>query len=61
MSRELYVDASECTGCEYCVAELSTAFKMVNGISIPTDINGISEQKIQLVIDNCPAECICWK
>lgn len=62
MSRELYVDENECTGCEYCVIKLPNVFKInEHGISVPLSVDGVSESEIQFVIDNCPAECIFWK
>jgi ferredoxin len=62
MAREVYVDDSECTGCELCVDTLPSVFEMTDeGVSHVHDLNGAGEDKIQEVIDNCPAECIHWK
>jgi ferredoxin len=62
MARELYVDAGECTGCEYCVDSLPGVFRMGDdGISVVHDPGGATENRIQEVIDNCPAGCIHWK
>ncbi len=62
MARELYVDAGECTGCEYCVDSLPGVFRMGDdGISAVMDAGGATESSIQEVIDNCPAECIHWQ
>jgi ferredoxin len=62
MARELYVDAGECTGCEYCVDSLPGVFRMSeDGVSVVHDPGGASESSIQEVIDNCPAGCIHWK
>jgi ferredoxin len=62
MAKEVYVDESECTGCELCVDTLPEVFEMTSdGVSIVHNPTGASEDKIQEVIDSCPAECIHWK
>ncbi|MCU0847885.1 MAG: ferredoxin [Spirochaetes bacterium] len=62
MARELYVDISECTGCEWCADDLPDVFEMnPEGVSRVRNPEGSSEDRIQHVIDNCPAECIHWK
>lgn len=62
MAKEVYVDASECTGCELCVDTLPSVFEMnSDGISVVHDSKGATEKEIQEVIDNCPAQCIHWK
>ena len=62
MAREVYVDESECTGCELCVDTLPEVFEMnSDGVSHVHDSRGASESKIQEDIDSCPAECIHWK
>ena len=61
MARELYVDAGECTGGEYCVDSLPAVFRMGGGgVSEVVDPGGATEREIQEVIDNCPAGCIHW-
>ncbi len=60
--REVYVDAAECTGCEYCVDSLPEVFRMSEAsVSAVQDKAGADEGRIQEVLDNCPAECIHWK
>jgi ferredoxin len=62
MAREVYVDENECTGCELCVDTLPEVFEMTDDdVSRASNPDGASEDKIQEVIDNCPAECIHWK
>jgi ferredoxin len=62
MAREIFVDASECTGCEYCVDSLPEVFRMTEGgASTVHNPGGADEAVIQEVIDNCPAECIHWE
>ncbi|MBN2038635.1 MAG: ferredoxin [Spirochaetes bacterium] len=62
MARELFVDETECTGCEYCVDALPDVFDMTDeGVSHVHDPEGADEEKIQEVIDDCPAECIHWR
>jgi len=62
MAKEVYVDESECTGCELCVDTLPEVFEMTSdGVSKVKNPKGASEDKIQEVIDSCPAECIHWK
>ena len=62
MAKELYVDSTECTGCEYCVDGLLAVFRMNDdGISEVHDHEGAPEEDIQHIMDNCPAECIHWK
>lgn len=62
MGKKVYVDESECTGCELCVDTLPEVFEMNDdGVSHVIDSNGADEDKIQEVIDDCPAECIHWK
>jgi len=60
--KELYIDAAECTGCEYCIDKLPSVFTLnSDGISTIVDQNGADEKAIQKVMDNCPAECMFWK
>jgi ferredoxin len=62
MAREIFVDAPECTGCEYCVDSLPAVFRMTGeGTSTVHNPGGADEAGIQAVVDNCPAECIHWK
>ena len=61
MAKEVYVDESECTGCELCVDVLPEVFEMKDDVSRVHNPNGADEDKIQEVIDDCPAECIKWK
>lgn len=62
MAKEVYVDESECTGCELCVDTLPEVFEMSpDGTSKVHNSQGAKEVKIQEVIDSCPAECIHWK
>jgi ferredoxin len=62
MAREVYVDQDECTSCELCVDELPEVFEMSpEGVSSVHNSSGASEDKIQEVMDSCPAECIHWK
>ena len=62
MAKEVYVDEDECTGCELCVDVLSDVFEMTdNDVSHVYNSDGADEDKIQEVIDDCPAECIHWK
>lgn len=62
MAREVYVDSSECTGCELCVDMLPAVFRMTGeGVSVAYNPSGAGEGEIQDVIDSCPALCIHWK
>ncbi len=62
MAKEVYVDADECTGCELCVDTLPEVFEMnADGVSVVHNSKGANEDKIQEVIDSCPAECIHWR
>jgi len=61
MAREVYVDDSECTGCELCVDTLPEVFEMKDDVSVVHNSTGADEEKIQEVIDDCPSECIHWK
>jgi len=62
MAKEVYVDESECTGCELCVDELPEVFEMNDdNVSIVHNPKGADEAKIQEAIDDCPSECIKWK
>lgn len=62
MAKIVYVDEKECTGCELCVDSLPEVFEMTpDGVSKVHNPNGADEDKIQEVIDSCPAECIHWK
>lgn len=62
MSRGLVVDSDFCTGCEYCVQALPEVFIMNDrGASTVIRTDGVSRERIQRVIDNCPAECIHWE
>jgi ferredoxin len=62
MAKEVYVDENECTGCELCVDSLPDVFEMTTeGVSKVHNAKGAPTEKIQEVIDSCPAECIHWK
>lgn len=62
MAGVVYVDQEECTGCELCVDVLPGVFEMnSDGVSRVHNAAGADEDKIQEVIDSCPAECIHWK
>jgi ferredoxin len=62
MARVVYVDENECTGCELCIDTLPEVFEMTDeSVSHVHNPTGADEDKIQEVIDNCPAECIHWK
>ncbi|MCP4136179.1 MAG: ferredoxin [bacterium] len=62
MSKELYIDPGECTGCEYCIDALPGVFRINSeGISEVHNSTGAGEDEIQEVIEGCPAECIYWK
>jgi ferredoxin len=62
MAKVVYVNGDECTGCELCVDTLPEVFEMDgDGLSVVHKADGASEDKIQEVIDSCPAECIHWK
>lgn len=62
MAKKVYVDENECTGCELCVDTLPEVFEMTaEGVSRVRDPKGAAENKIQEVIDSCPAECIHWE
>ena len=62
MAKEPYVDETECTGCELCVDTLPEVFEMTDdGISHVHNPEGADEEKIQEVMDDCPAECIHWR
>lgn len=58
MAKEVYVDAAECTGCELCVDTLPEVFEMKDGVSVISNASGASKEKIQEIIDDCPAGCI---
>jgi len=61
MAKDVYVDEIECTGCELCVDTLPDVFETTeDGLSHVYNSEGASEDSIQEVIDNCPAECIHW-
>ncbi|HON79434.1 MAG TPA: ferredoxin [Spirochaetota bacterium] len=62
MAKEVFVDQDECTGCELCVDALPEVFEMTSdGVSKVHNSAGADEDKIQDIIDSCPAECIHWK
>lgn len=62
MAKEPYVDDTECTGCELCVDTLPDVFEMTDDdVSHVHNPNGADEEKIQEVMDDCPAECIHWR
>jgi ferredoxin len=62
MTRDIYVDGAECTGCELCADRLPAVFEIApEGISRVRPGWSADERAVQDVIDNCPAECIHWK
>lgn len=62
MAKTVYVNRDECTGCELCADTLPEVFEMDDdGLSRVKNPAGAPEDKIQEVIDSCPAECIHWK
>ena len=62
MSREVYVDKSECTSCGQCADDLPEVFRLDDDdIAEVHNPEGASEEEIQEEIDACPGECIHWK
>ncbi|HNR89913.1 MAG TPA: ferredoxin [Spirochaetota bacterium] len=62
MAKTVIVNRDECTGCELCADTLPEVFEMdADGLCRIKDPTGASEDKIQEVIDSCPAECLHWK
>ena len=62
MNKKIFIEAGECTGCEWCCDRLPKVFRMGDdGVSHILDPAGAPEGDIQEVVDNCPAECIYWK
>lgn len=70
MSKITYVDSEECTSCALCTDGLPNYFKMDDD-DLAVAIGGPEENtaevadgdidKVQEMIDDCPAECIHWK
>jgi len=60
VSKKIYIDKDECTGCELCVDRLPQLFKInTDGISeVIATVENVDLIALQDVIDNCPAECI---
>jgi len=62
MAKNVYVDESECIGCELCVDTCPEVFRLNDdGVSEVINPEGAPEEKIQETIDNCPVECIHWE
>ncbi len=60
--KTVYVDQDECTGCQACVEDLDSVFRMNDDdVAEVHNAKGASEDEIQEIIDSCPAECIHWK
>lgn len=71
MSKIVFVNKDECTSCALCTDGLPEYFRMDSDDLAETHNNGenINESqvpdndvdKVQELIDDCPAECIHWK
>lgn len=63
MAKTPWVDKDECIGCELCVTNCPTVFRMDdNGKAECYDAGGATEEEIQSeAIDACPVSCIHWQ
>lgn len=71
MSKKVFVNKDECTSCALCTDGLPKYFKMDDDDLAETHNNGANVndaeipdndiEKVQELIDDCPAECIHWK
>ena len=60
--KAVWVDESECIGCQYCVHVASNTFIVEEeyGRSKAIRQDGDSPEIIQEAIDTCPVDCIHW-
>ena len=71
MSKVVFVEKEECTSCALCTDGLPQYFKMDDddlaeshndGKNVGTaTVPETDQDKVQEMIDDCPAECIHWK
>ena len=62
MARIPWVDSDECVGCEACVEECPTVFRMgPDEKSEVHDPRGAPEEAIEAAMELCPVECIHWR
>jgi len=71
MSKNVYVNKDECTSCALCTDGLPEYFRMDDDDLAESHNNGSNvgnasvpdndTDKVQELIDDCPAECIHWK
>ena len=71
MSKVAFVNKDECTSCALCTDGLPQYFRMDDDDLAETHVNGSSvnaanipdgdADKVQEMMDDCPAECIHWK
>ncbi|SDL39370.1 ferredoxin [Maridesulfovibrio ferrireducens] len=62
MSRTVAIDIDACIGCEACAEEFPEVFSM-GPADLPQVYNpeGVDEEKIEEIMDLCPANCIIWE
>ncbi len=61
MPRQVAVDKDTCISCQLCADVLPSVFRMDGaGLAEVFDSSGAPEDKIQEIIDACPAACISW-
>ena len=63
MARTVFIETSECVGCESCVELCPEVFAMdeESGKSRVILPSGGPEDCIQEAIETCPVECIHWQ
>ena len=64
MAKEIYIDKSDCVGCENCMDFLPGVFKLgSDGASqvIPGSWGNVSEKDIKKAMRDCSGRCIEWK
>ena len=61
MARDVAINKEACISCQLCADVLPAVFGMdESGLAEVRDSSGAPEEKIQEIIDACPAACISW-
>ena len=63
MSKEPYIDTTECIACGSCASVCPGVFKLDEELGYAVVINprGASEKEIEEFMNVCPASCIHWE
>ena len=62
MSRTLWIERPDCTGCNICVELCPDVFELdEDAVAVVHNPRGDTDEAIQEALDACPEGCIHWK